>query len=97
MPGRRVVGPRVRGYPDWLLLVVGDVGLHQPDVGVVISVGLLCTVAGESDEASIRRPGRIVIIVVARSNLEDDLRLHIKDIKMGAQTIQITRIVLFEM
>ena len=66
-------------------------------VGVVVGVRLLGAVADEDDHAPIRRPGRTVVLVVTGSDLYGGLGLEVIDIKMGAQTIQITHIVFLEL
>lgn len=96
VPDWLVVGPGVGGDPDRLLLPVGEVRLHQPDVGVVVGVGLFGPVADEGDHAPIRRPGRIGVLVVPGGDLREGLGLDVEDVEMGAQTIQITHIVFLE-
>ena len=97
VPDWLVVGPGVFGDPDRLLLPVGEVRLHQPDVGVVVGVGLFGAVADEGDHAPIRRPGWIGVVVVPGGDLHDGLGLDVEDVEMGAQTIQITHIVFLEL
>jgi len=98
VPHRGAVGARVAGQAHRLalcLLVVAD--RHEPQVGVVVRVGLLGTVGHEGDLAAGRRPGRLAVVVVAERDLPGLPASQVQDVQVGTPVIEIAAPVLLEL
>ena len=68
-PGGRTVGARIVGNPQQRRAGIGIVRGYDPDIGVVAGVGFLGAIADEGDQAAVRAPGRIRVIIVAGCDL----------------------------
>ncbi len=97
-PGRVILLPREIGDLRGVSALVGIVGGHHPDVGIVCSVRIwLRAVAGEGKRLTVGRPRRLRIIVVTRGYLPLRLSRRIEYIEMGAVAINVAYVVVLKL
>ena len=95
--GRRFVRSRIGGHLDEGLTLVGVVRVHDPDVGVVVAVGIARPVAGEGDRIAVRRPHGLGVVIVPRRDLGQAFRLQIENKEVGPAAVEIADVVLLEL
>jgi hypothetical protein len=76
---------------------VGVVGGDDPDVGVVVGIGVGGSVADEGNPLAARRPDGLGVVEVSRCDLGELLGLDIEHVQMSAPPVEIPGVVLFEL